>query len=109
MSSTFAAGSAFTAKDVQSAARSAATAFAKATRTNATAWAQATASATGKTPNGVSSASSRSFASAFFGNNSQKNVRGLRSVQITGANGSASCGWSQQQKTLYCQPFRMTR
>src|SRR5690606_16620926 len=109
MSSTFAAGTAFTARDVRSAAKSAATAFAKATRTNATAWAEATASATGKTPKGTSSASSRSFASASCGNNSGKPAIGLRAVQSKSSNGSARCGWSQQQKTLYCQPFRMTR
>ncbi|BCP54181.1 hypothetical protein K32_27980 [Kaistia sp. 32K] len=111
MSSTFAAGSAFTAKDVYSAARSAATAFAMATKTNASAWARATASATGKTPHGISNAQSSAWASANFGSN--PSTSGLKSVRITDVNSlrgdSASCVWSQQQKTLFCQPFRAGR
>ncbi|MCX5569245.1 hypothetical protein [Kaistia nematophila] len=117
MSSTFAAGSAFTARDVYAAARSAATAYAHATQTNATAWARATAFAKGKTPTGLSSASSSSFASANFNNRASTTNFGLggnlgsgpfKTVRIASLNGkgATTCVWSQQQKTLYCQPFR---
>jgi hypothetical protein len=107
MSSTFASGTAFTARDVKSAARSAVSAYAQATKTGATAWARATASATGKTPFGSSSAMSSSFANAKF----NMGTAGLKSVRIANANGNsgANCVWSQKQKTLYCQPFRSAR